>query len=385
METSEIRSLYAAFDLYPSYKGAATHIEAFSQVLFEVFNPGLLYTIGPMQQPEKHSRFTLMHFSQPVKNYLERAHLFTIQLHKIIEELDHLHVCHYRDIWSGLAAINADLKCPRIFEVNGLPSIELKYRYPQVLPATLNKISRIERECLLGSDIIVTPSYTTRKFLISHGLSEQKIVVIPNGAEELISHSKVTTDLASPYLIYFGAMQPWQGVDVLLKAMVYLQDIENLSLMVCSSQHPKFSRPYVKLAEKLGINDKINWKHQLEKDELNLYLQHAFASIAPLKSNERNIIQGCAPLKILESMAANTLVIASDLPPVREIIEHNKNGVLVRADRPAELARNIRFMLEHPDQRQYLADNGLQSIREEFLWQQQKSKLKEVYENIYAI
>ena len=385
METSEIRSLYAAFDLYPSYKGAATHIDAFSQVLFETLNPGILFTIGSNEFPEEHPLYTQIHFNQPVKNYLARANQFTIQLHKIIEELDNLQVCHYRDIWSGLAAIHSDVKCQRIFEVNGLPSIELKYRYPQVLPATLQKISRIEQECLSYSDLIITPSYTTYNFLTKNGLRKEKIMVIPNGAEIPSPQTKDAGDPEGTYLIYFGAMQPWQGVDVLLKAMVYLQDIENLSLLVCSSQHPKFSKPFSKLAEKLGINEKVIWKHQVEKEELNRYLQYSFASIAPLKSNERNISQGCAPLKILESMAANTLLIASDLPPVREIIQHNKNGILVRADRPAELARTVRVMLEHPEKRNLLAENGQETIREKFLWQQQKSKLKEIYESIYAL
>lgn len=383
MGNSGIKSLYAAFDIYPSYKGAATHIEAFTEVLFRNFNPGMLFALGHNPSPQTQKNHLLWHFNKPIKNYLQRAMAFANYFYEVIEDLDGLEICHYRDIWSGLAMINSNLRCAKIFEVNGLPSVELQYRYPHITEATIKKISKIEQDCLKLSDSIITPSFTTRDYLHQNGVAYDKIIVIPNGADIQRNQPK-PEDINSPYLIYFGALQPWQGVDVLLKAFAQLKDITQLKLLICSSQHNKFSKPYQKLAEKLQINERIVWKHQLEKKLLNQYLQHAFASIAPLKNSERNVKQGCAPLKILESMAANTLVIASDLPPVREIITNNENGILVRPDRPAALARNIRIMLEHPDICRQLAENGQNTIRKSFQWQLQKDKLNDVYQNIYA-
>lgn len=383
MDKNEIRSLYAAFDLYPSYKGAATHIKAFSEVFFEEINPGLLFTLGSNQKPEKRGNHILYNFNWPIKNYLRRAQQFSTQLFQIAEQLEHLEVCHYRDVWSGLPIINADFNGKTIFEVNGLPSVELKYRYPQISKSTIAKIRQMERDCLVHSDLIITPSNTTREFLISGGVPERKIRVIPNGADipDSIPQSE---DIDQPYIIYVGALQPWQGVDVLLKAFALLQDL-NLKLLICSSQHKKFSKPYIKLADRLGISKRVIWKNQLEKIELQSYIHSAEASIAPLKNTERNIRQGCAPLKILESMASETLIIASDLPPVREIVQHNVNGILVRPDRPAELARNIRIVMEHSQFSSRVSAGGLETIKSKYQWNQQKEKLRNIYQDIYAI
>ena len=40
------RALYAAFDLFPSAKGAATHIAEMAGSLFDLYAGGVLYVIG---------------------------------------------------------------------------------------------------------------------------------------------------------------------------------------------------------------------------------------------------------------------------------------------------------------------------------------------------
>ncbi|MGK7393827.1 MAG: glycosyltransferase family 4 protein [Candidatus Cyclobacteriaceae bacterium M3_2C_046] len=384
MKCQELRSLYAAFDLHPSSKGASTHIEAFSNVLFEILPTGWLYCLGPNEQPERMGQHYLEHFSQHIPNYLSRARAYSGELFQKMRSCRQLELVHFRDIWSGLAILNSDHNFRTVFEVNGLPSIELKYRYPQLTSATLQKIISLEKFCLQQSEIIITPSNTTKNYLLGQGVSESRVQVIPNGADLNGTGKNEGKPVNMPYLIYFGALQPWQGLDTLIKALALLQDYPGLHLVICSSQPAKFAKPYAKMAEKAGLASRIIWQYQLEKSELQRYLSHALLSIAPLKSCDRNIVQGCAPLKILESMATGIAVVASDLPPVRELVQNHVNGKLVRADRPADLARAIRILLDYPEQRQKIAHRGLQTIDESYQWTQQKQLLKEIYENIYA-
>ena len=44
-------------------------------------------------------------------------------------------------------------------------------------------------------------------------------------------------------------------------------------------------------------------------------------------------------------------MVASDLPAVRELIDDGVHGRLVAPDRPGELARAIRVLLDYPEQR----------------------------------
>lgn len=51
--------------------------------------------------------------------------------------------------------------------------------------------------------------------------------------------------------------------------------------------------------------------------------------MAPLRETARNTVQGCCPVKMIESMAAGVPVAASNLEAVRQWMTHGREGVLV--------------------------------------------------------
>jgi glycosyltransferase involved in cell wall biosynthesis len=178
-------------------------------------------------------------------------------------------------------------------------------------------------------------------------------------------------------LIYVGALQRWQGVDVLLRAFARLADLTELRLVVCSSVPERRAKPLQRLADRLGVAERIVWRFTLPHDEVAGWLAGAAVSAAPLTACPRNLDQGCAPLKILESMAAGTPVVASDLPAVREIL--GEDGRLVAPDRPAELARAIRILLEYPDQARAMAARARDRVPS---WADSRARLAEVYRRV---
>ncbi|MDX2302858.1 MAG: glycosyltransferase family 4 protein [Microscillaceae bacterium] len=379
------KALYAAFDVYPTAKGAATHIYHFAGTLFDYKKGGWLSVLGspklPDYQWEKGVEIT--RFSEEIPNFLERTRAYGNYLFDLLADQKNLEICHFRDPWSGIPILaqKKEKKFLTVFEVNGLPSIELPFRYPKIMATTLHKIKQLEQYCLQASDHILVPSQVIRNYLLLSGVPSAKIKVIGNGAE-IPQNLPYRDDLPEQYLIYFGALQSWQGVDTLLRAMIHLADFSRLKLVICSSNRPRYSRPFQKLAEKLEIQHKIIWKHQLRKKELYTWIKQATLSVAPLKECSRNLQQGCSPLKVLESMALATPVIASDIPAIREIMPDNSLGSFVRADRPIELARSIRLLLDNPDYTQKLGEAAQEHIRQNHLWQQKKQELAQFYKEI---
>ncbi len=374
-------SLYSAFDLFPSRKGAAIHINKFARALFEEMNGGVLYVLGNDKLPsyQIENDVEIVRFDHLIKNYLTRAQAFSERLEKLIDECDTtLKICHFRDIWSGMAILREGQTYKTIYEANGFPSVELPFAYQNVAPETLDKLRALEKFCLEKSDQVITPSHSIKQKVLSYGIAEDKVTVIPNGAE-IPEKTEKPVEAPPRYIIYFGAVQAWQGVDVLLKAFARLRDLDDLHLVICSSNHSRRSKLLRKLAEKLEIDSRIIWHFGLSEEELWPWLQNAEMSVAPLTECSRNIEQGCAPLKILESMAAGVPVVASDLPSVREIMTDKMHGRLVHPDRPGELARVIRVLLQYPDVLKKMGANSIAKIQSEFRWSDSIEALKETY------
>ncbi|HMB24149.1 MAG TPA: glycosyltransferase family 4 protein, partial [Anaerolineales bacterium] len=155
--------LYTAFDIVPSPKGASTHIVhnirglVNSQFDVQILTPndGLL----PPEDMIDGARVTRIaqDFSQ---TFLARAVHFgkAVLAHLVLHP--GYDVVHYRNIWDGLAVAQNKKRFgyKALFEVNGLPSVELKYHYPGIEASLLTKIKEQELATLHLSDAIVCPS-----------------------------------------------------------------------------------------------------------------------------------------------------------------------------------------------------------------------------------
>ena len=132
----------------------------------------------------------------------------------------------------------------------------------------------------------------------------------------------------------------------------------------------------------MEVADKLVWNLRIGQCEVQDWLQGASLSLAPLTECERNLVQGCCPIKIVESMAAGVPVIASNMPVTQELIEHNVTGWLVRPDRPSELARAIRVLLAHPETLERIAKTAKEKIITSLSWEKSLEQLEKVYSEL---
>jgi len=162
------RALYAAFDRFPSRKGAAIHIDRFARTLFDAFGGGVLVTLGGagLSAHQVDGTCEIVRFPLDVSNFLERALAFGHWLGRRVDELEtSLEIAHFRDPWSGAAIAFRRRKYAIVYEVNALPSVELPSLFPALGARTLDKIRATELACCDAADAIVTPSHTTARFL----------------------------------------------------------------------------------------------------------------------------------------------------------------------------------------------------------------------------
>jgi glycosyltransferase involved in cell wall biosynthesis len=386
------RALYAAFDRFPSTKGAAVHIGEWADELFTASGGGLLHVLGGGELPSYQLEAAtpvrgpveIVRFGAQIPNLGDRIDAYRASLAAVVDaHRDTLELVHVRDPWSaGVVLADPDRRARVVFEVNGLPSVELPYRYRHLGEATLAKFRDLERRCLAGADRVVVPSDVLAERVVASGADPGAVVVIRNGARVPDAVPPRPAGAPDRYLVYVGALQAWQGIDTLLRAFARLADLEDLRLVVCASTPPRTSRGYRRVAARLGIADRVDWYHRIPHREIAGWLAHAAASIAPLADCSRNVDQGCCPLKILESMAAGTPVIASDLAVVRELVTDGEHGRLVAPDRPAELARAARILLEYPDRCRELGLAARRHVEASLTWDRSRAALRAVYADL---
>ena len=244
----------------------------------------------------------------------------------------------------------------------------------------------MEDHCLAQADHIITVSQTNVNYIQSRHVAAEKITVIPNIAE--IHHDNVNSPIEgdkrnvdSPFILYAGTLTPWQGITTLINAFALIADQTDLRLILaCSTK--KFFRPIRKLIRKLQLQNRIETKIGLSKELLNEYYRNAVFTVAPLSRCDRNELQGCCPLKILESMVAGTPVIASNLAVCRELIEHGTDGWLVTPDSARALAQAMLTLLDSPDLVSTLGQRAQQKITHYYNQETFTEKLREVYLNL---
>ncbi|WP_242891614.1 glycosyltransferase [Actinomadura litoris] len=380
------RAAYFAFDRFPSSKGSAVHIAQMAEELFGCFGGGLLGVLGAPGLPryQREGDREIARFDAAVPNLIDRAEAYSAWVADHLEpHRETLEVCHVRDPWSALPAVADGRRHRVVYEVNGLPSIEMAHTWPWASRETLGKVRELERYCLARCDAVVVPSRIIGAAVRGLGVPEGRIRLVPNGAE-VPGPAARPADAPGRYIAYVGALQPWQGLDVLMRAFARLADLEDLRLVVCASVPERRAKPVRRMAERLGVAGRTEWRFELPHREVAAWLAHAAASVAPLTGCARNLDQGCAPLKVIESMAAGVPVVASDLPAVRELMADGEHGRLVPADRPAELARAVRILLEYPEEAAAMGRRGRARVEEGLTWARSRALLAEVYREIAA-
>lgn len=378
-------ALYAAFDRFPSAKGAATHIGHFAHAMFAYAGGGTLVVLGDSDHPayQREGTIEIVRQTRQHPHFLNRALAFGALADRCARRCgSDLRLVHFRDPWSGYPLLHRAARPYRaVYEVNALPSVELPHSYPALTGAGVREIQAVEDFCLQAADHLVVPAATVADYLRQRGVAAERITVIPNGAEVPDTVPR-TAELPDRYLLYFGALQEWQGLATLLRAFALLRDYPDLRLAICASDYSPNERDYRQLANKLGVAERVLWRRRLSQAELAPWRAHALLAVAPLTDCLRNARQGCCPLKIVEAMAAGTPVVASDLPPVRELLSDGITGYLVPPDNPSALARRIRVALACPGQRREIALAARARAREQYTWTAAGAALTAVYDKL---
>lgn len=155
----------------------------------------------------------------------------------------------------------------------------------------------------------------------------------------------------APTVVYAGSLLPWKGVDVLLGAA---RRLPATRFLVVGGSPEEVER--LRGSVEVPANARLTGFRPPE--EVRRYLAAADAAVVPNRSTPAISAKYTSPLKVFEAMATGTPVVASDLPSMRDIVEHGTSAWLVPPDDPDALARELSIVLADANLRIRLMTNA---------------------------
>ena len=212
---------------------------------------------------------------------------------------------------------------------------------------------RIETEGNLAQKCqhIIAPTEKEKEELIRHyGASPGKISVVPCGVN-LEQFKPLDKARARQYLgfgndkiiLFVGRIDPLKGIDKLIKALPYLQNIQGLRLVVIGGgEHSQREIEQLqKLACNLKIQDSVTFLGLVKHEQLPYFYSAADACVVPSYYESFGLVA-------LESLACGTPVVATDVGNLKNVIRQGETGYVITDNFPHRLADKIASLLSRP-------------------------------------
>jgi glycosyltransferase involved in cell wall biosynthesis len=231
----------------------------------------------------------------------------------------------------------------------------------------------IRKHCLLSDAVIAISEYTKQQLIQRLEIPASRIHTIhlaadsyfhqralPNEIETVRKHLKLDQD----YFLFVGTQEPRKNLPALLKAFAALP---SNAVIVLAGPEGWQTEPWRSL-----INERVRIAGYVSKQELRALYQSAIALVMP------SLEEGFG-LPILEAMASQTPVIASDIPVFHEI--GGNSYVAVDPASVESIAAAMLKLWQEPAERQNLIAQGIKQA-EKFSWDETARKTLEIYRNM---
>jgi glycosyltransferase involved in cell wall biosynthesis len=179
-------------------------------------------------------------------------------------------------------------------------------------------------------------------------------------------------------LCYVGTLASWQGLEDVLRVLPRLTTPWQLT--VVTGAPPRAQRRLRRKAARLGMADRVSVRDAVAPHELLDLLRSQDVGLVPLTPCERNLVQGCMPIKLLDLLAAGLPVLAPDLPVVRQVV--GDDYPLYRRARQDDLLATLERLTRDAGVRRGLGVAGIARVASRFSADAHREALLAVYDEL---
>jgi len=223
--------------------------------------------------------------------------------------------------------------------------------------STMLAVHRVAGTYQKQVDVYIASGEFARQKFIQGGLPGDRIVVKPN----FVSPDPGAGEGRGDYALFVGRLAEEKGIRTLAAAWRGLHDI---SLQV-AGDGPLRDTVWPEGATWIGAQP---------RNRVMSLMQDARVLVFPSTWYE------CAPMTIVEAFACGLPVIASNLGSIPEFVRHRHNGLLFEPGNPEDLARQVRWAFDHPEELRTMRANARREYEEKYTAERNYKMLMTIYE-----
>ena len=237
------------------------------------------------------------------------------------------------------------------------------------------------------ADRLYTLNRFMREELVGRGVSPNRISLVPNCVAELpasqpVENQQLRASLGIPedaFVVgYIGALTEYEGLELMLEALAKPQ-CQSVHALIVGGYSPVSqpgqgkSEPIVEQlalhAKHLGVADRVTFTGRVPHEALGNYFGLIDATVIPRRPLP--VCELVSAIKPLEYLAWGKPVIASDVAPQAELLEHGALGWLFAKGSAGALADTIhKVRRASPEVLQEKVRKGRETIERHYLWRQ---------------
>lgn len=253
-------------------------------------------------------------------------------------------------------------KIPTIIEVNG-PYDDLIIAWPVLRKCTFI-FKWLMKTQLLLADVVIAVTENLKDWLIQEGVIKP-VYVIPNGAntDRFFPNAEIKHHFPKPYVVFFGALAEWQGIDTLLEAVDTEYWPDGLSLVIAGDG---VKRPLVE--SYVNRNNNIRYMGRLPYSEIPGIIAGSCIGISAQNNIWGRSDTGLYPLKLFEMLACGVPVVVTHFPGQADLVRQHQCGKVIPPDDPVILAKAVAYLYDHPSERAEMGERGWRAVHRDHSW-----------------
>lgn len=268
-------------------------------------------------------------------------------------------------------------KVPFVVHVRGGYRLATGKAYKSIQPKLL--------KTLKSADKIIAVSCSVKNEYIEMGIDKEKILVIPNGAnlerfkpiDKNFAREKLNLEKDKKYVLFIGYLRFRKGLDYLLDAIPKILRVEKAIFLIIGEGVLK--NKLVKKSYELKIDKFVKFIGTKAHNEIPYWINASDFLVLPTLAEGR-------PNVVLEAMACEKTIVASNVNGVPELIDNGKTGILIPSRNTEAIAKNVIKLLKDEELVEKMGKNAKKKLlKMELTWENYARKVKDLYEKLIKI